>query len=225
MEPADETTIRQAIPSRSMGSSIRSRIAPSGDCFPGYLWWNGYIPANRINSVDANGKPNGIMGVPDNYKPANAPLIPWGQTALPANAPADTDVSDFWDTNTVWMPAEQRDRSTGGVQRQLEPVEEPVRNCSVDVGPGCIRAKVHPFQRASDSSVSAWTFSTCSTTRITNRPAETAFFPCGIRAAMRGRHSWAPDFSGNGNAIHDLAAAHQDVEVLCLHCVKFKSRW
>ena len=25
----------------------------SGACFPGYLWWNGYIPANRINSVDA----------------------------------------------------------------------------------------------------------------------------------------------------------------------------
>jgi hypothetical protein len=76
----------------------------SGDCFPGYLYWNSYIPANRINTRDANGKPNGIMGVPDNYKPANAPLIPWGQTARPANAPANTDVSDFWDTNTVWMP-------------------------------------------------------------------------------------------------------------------------
>ena len=39
----------------------------SGACFPGYLWWNGYIPANRINSVDANGKPNGVMGVPVTY--------------------------------------------------------------------------------------------------------------------------------------------------------------
>ena len=76
----------------------------SGDCFPGYLYWNSYIPANRINTRDANGKPNGIMGVPSNYKPANAPLIPWGQTALPANAPANTNVSAFWDTNTVWMP-------------------------------------------------------------------------------------------------------------------------
>jgi len=35
-----------------------------------YLWWNGYIPANKINSVDVNGKPNGIMGVPANYKPS-----------------------------------------------------------------------------------------------------------------------------------------------------------
>jgi hypothetical protein len=84
----------------------------SGTCFPGYLWWNGYIPSNRINSVDANGKPNGIMGVPSNYKPANAPLIPWGQTALPANAPAGTNVSGFWDTNSVWIPL-----NNGTVQR------------------------------------------------------------------------------------------------------------
>src|SRR6185369_14917389 len=73
---------------------------------------NGYIPANRINSVDASGKPNGIMGVPSNYKPANAPLIPYGQTALPANAPAGTNVSAFWDTNTVWIPL-----SNGTVQQ------------------------------------------------------------------------------------------------------------
>ena len=35
-----------------------------GTCIPGYLWWNGYIPANQINSKDANGKPNGYMGDP-----------------------------------------------------------------------------------------------------------------------------------------------------------------
>jgi hypothetical protein len=84
----------------------------SGACFPGYLWWNGYIPANRINSHDANGKPNGIMGVPDSYKPAGQPLIPWGSTARPANAPANTNVSQFWDTNTVWIPL-----NNGQVQR------------------------------------------------------------------------------------------------------------
>ena len=42
----------------------------SGICRPGYLMWNGYIPAHQINSYDKNGKPNGIMGVPANYKPA-----------------------------------------------------------------------------------------------------------------------------------------------------------
>jgi len=76
----------------------------AGICFPGYLWWNGYIPANRINSRDAQGRPNGIMGVPADYKPAVAPLIPYGTTALPPNAPANTNIASFWDSNTVWIP-------------------------------------------------------------------------------------------------------------------------
>jgi len=84
----------------------------SGTCYPGYLWWNGYIPSNQINSHDANGKPNGIMGVPANYKPAVTPLIPWGTTTLPANAPANTVVSTYWDTDTVWIPL-----NNGAVQR------------------------------------------------------------------------------------------------------------
>jgi len=84
----------------------------SGTCFPGYLYWNGYIPANRINSRDANGRPNGVMGVPENYKPAAQPLIPWGSTTLPANAPANTRLQDFWDTNSLWFPLDN-----GNVQR------------------------------------------------------------------------------------------------------------
>jgi hypothetical protein len=84
----------------------------SGTCFPGFLYWNGYIPANRINSRDAQGRPNGVMGVPDNYRPAGAPLIPWGSTTLPANAPANTQLSQFYDTNNVWVPL-----SNGQVQR------------------------------------------------------------------------------------------------------------
>jgi len=76
----------------------------SGTCFPGYLWWNGYIPANQINSKDAQGRPNGIMGVPANYKPAGQPLIPWGSTAIPANFPANANLQSYWDTNTVWIP-------------------------------------------------------------------------------------------------------------------------
>jgi hypothetical protein len=66
----------------------------SGVCYPGYLWWNGYIPSNLINSVDANGKPNGIMGVPADYKPAGQPLIPH-------NTPGYS--SSVQGTNTVWV--------------------------------------------------------------------------------------------------------------------------
>ncbi len=84
----------------------------SGACIPGYLWWNDYIPANQINSKDANGNPTGVMGVPADYKPALTPLIPWGSTTLPANAPANTSISANWDTNNVWIPL-----NNGTVQR------------------------------------------------------------------------------------------------------------
>ncbi len=70
----------------------------SGACWPGYLWWNGYIPANQINSVDASGKPNGVMGVPADYKPAGQPLLPWPK------APDRNDpMFQYYGTNTVWV--------------------------------------------------------------------------------------------------------------------------
>ena len=95
------------------GDKYRIEDCRSGVCFPGYLWWNGYIPANQINSVDRNGRPNGIMGVPENYKPAGQPLIPWGATSAP-NMPAGTNLSGFWDTNNVWVPL-----NNGTVQRVI----------------------------------------------------------------------------------------------------------
>lgn len=70
----------------------------SGRCQPGYLWWNGYIPPHQINSVDANGNPNGIMGVPADYKPAGQPLIPFPQNPNP-NDP----LKAFYGTNTTWV--------------------------------------------------------------------------------------------------------------------------
>jgi hypothetical protein len=71
----------------------------SGRCYPGYLWWNGYIPANQINSYDPKtGRPNGVMGVPDSYRPAAEPLHPW-----PKN-PSPTDpMYPYYGSNTVWI--------------------------------------------------------------------------------------------------------------------------
>jgi hypothetical protein len=64
------------------------------------LWWNGYIPANRINSVDPEtGQPNGVMGVPASYKPAAQPLNPW-----PANPDPNDPLYNFYGTNTVFVP-------------------------------------------------------------------------------------------------------------------------
>jgi hypothetical protein len=90
-------------------------------CVPGYLWWNGYIPANQINSKDANGNPNGYMGVPADYKPAVTPVTPWGSTTLPANAPANTSLSSIWDTNNVWVPLKNGTAQKVGYNNGLHP--------------------------------------------------------------------------------------------------------
>ena len=77
----------------------------SGACYPGYLWYNGYIPSNQINSVDANGKPNGYMGIPANYKPAVAAAVPYRQTALPPQCSRGHQRRVVLrNTNTVWVP-------------------------------------------------------------------------------------------------------------------------
>lgn len=93
----------------------------SGLCQPGYLWWNDYIPANQINSKDASGRPTGVMGVPSDYKPAVTPLIPWGSTTLPANAPANTSIAANWDTNNVWIPLANNTVQRLGYNNNLHP--------------------------------------------------------------------------------------------------------
>ena len=57
----------------------------SGVCYDGYLWYNGYISPNRINSYDAQGRPNGVMGVPAEYQPAHRPI----------NTSNDTNMEDI----------------------------------------------------------------------------------------------------------------------------------
>ncbi len=72
----------------------------SGRCIAGYLWYNGYIPAHRINSLDSSGRPNGVMGVPANYTPSSKPVIP-----TPANggSPSDPNFRDY-ESNIVYVP-------------------------------------------------------------------------------------------------------------------------
>lgn len=72
----------------------------SGTCLQGYLWYNTYIPAHRINSVDSSGRPNGVMGVPANYRPSSRPVIP-----TPADGGSRSDPNfPFYETNTVFVP-------------------------------------------------------------------------------------------------------------------------
>jgi hypothetical protein len=89
-----------------------------GACIPGYLWFNGYIPANRINSYDENGQPNGVMGVPDNYQPALNYII---------NAPKTPDQSDplyrYYDTNTVWVTMKDGSQQRTTFNNGLNPMQ------------------------------------------------------------------------------------------------------
>ncbi len=106
------------------GKKYKIQDCRSGVCYDGYLYYNGYIPPNRINSVDPRtGQPNGVMGVPDNYKPFQTFLIPWGTTTPPPNFPGGS-LEPFWDTNTVWVPLKN-----GTVQRvAYDPNLHPLQN-------------------------------------------------------------------------------------------------
>jgi hypothetical protein len=75
-----------------------AKTAADERCYAGYLYWNGYISQKLINAYNAYGIPDGIFGLPANYKPAVAPLDPWpvgGKTT-------DTNAADY-DTNYVYI--------------------------------------------------------------------------------------------------------------------------
>jgi hypothetical protein len=65
--------------------------------------YNGYIPAFQINSHDAKtGRPNGIEGVPADYKPAVAPINQYPANYASLNASIDP-LYGYYGTNTVFI--------------------------------------------------------------------------------------------------------------------------
>lgn len=79
----------------------------SGQCFPSYLYYNGYIPANRINV------PGGVMGVPSNYTPSSQPINP-----APASGTVDPN---FNDTNNVFVKLSNGTNQLVAVDNGLHP--------------------------------------------------------------------------------------------------------
>ena len=73
------------------GTQYKISDCRQGTCFPGYLYYNGYIPANRINVA------NGVSGIPQNYTPASPPINPIPASGVVANA-------NFNDNNNVLVP-------------------------------------------------------------------------------------------------------------------------
>jgi hypothetical protein len=90
-------------PVKYSGESIPIEDCRSGVCRPGFLAWNSYIPAHQINSKDAQGRPNGVMGVPSDYKPSHAPLWPFPANYPSLNTQNDPNYNNYG-TNWVWLP-------------------------------------------------------------------------------------------------------------------------
>jgi len=108
-------------PIKYNGKNVPIQDCRSGVCYGGWLLWNGYIPANRINSMDPRtGKPNGVMGVPNDYVPFATPLLP-----TPKDGGNSSDPNfPFYETNTVFVPLQN-----GTLQRTtLSGFVDPMQN-------------------------------------------------------------------------------------------------
>jgi hypothetical protein len=102
---------------QTYGRDVKIQDCRSGVCFDGWLYYNGYIPANRINSTAANGTPNGVMGVPSNYTPSSWPVFP-----TPANggSPSDPNFA-FYESNTVFIPLKNGTLQRTTINTNLHP--------------------------------------------------------------------------------------------------------
>jgi hypothetical protein len=109
------------------GTKYPIQNCSGGTCIPGYLAWNGYISAPLINRTDAAGNCTGICGIPSNYQPAELPLIPYGTTKVPANAPADINMSQYWDSNNVWIRLNNGNVVRTGYNDNYNPWQNQVR--------------------------------------------------------------------------------------------------
>lgn len=109
---------------KSYGTKYPVQDCTSGSCINGYLYWNGYISPAVRNATNSAGQCIGICGVPASYQPADQPLIPWGQTAPAPNMPAGTDISQYWDSNTAWIPL----NNGSTVETYFNPGMNPLQN-------------------------------------------------------------------------------------------------
>jgi len=73
-----------------------AKTAAEERCFPGYLYFNGYISERFIESRNVFGMRNGVFGLPADYHPAQKPVNPWPKGGQPGD-PGSAN----WDTNNV----------------------------------------------------------------------------------------------------------------------------
>jgi hypothetical protein len=85
-------------------------------CTDGYLWFNGYIPQQLINSTNAAGLRNGVYGLPENYKPAQKPITTSPFFGQPRST--DTTITNDYDTNVVYIPLSKVVNAAGQIVPQ-----------------------------------------------------------------------------------------------------------
>lgn len=90
------------------GTQYKISDCRQGTCFPGYLYYNGYIPANRRNV------PNGVTGLPDSYRPSITPVNPIPASGIVANA-------NFNDNNNVTVPLRNGQQQLVALDTGLHP--------------------------------------------------------------------------------------------------------
>jgi hypothetical protein len=83
----------------------------SGTCFRGYLYYNGYIPANLINTA------KGVLGVPASYQPSHQPIWP-----TPANPSASDPNFALYGTNIVFVPLKNGTQQRVAYDNGLNPL-------------------------------------------------------------------------------------------------------
>jgi hypothetical protein len=90
-------------------------------CVEGYLWFNGCSGQRFLDSRNAYGLRNGVFGLPENYKPAQQPLIPW-----PANRRAHRSQQRRLRHQRRLPPAPHRRRRSRQLRHRPPPLAQPV---------------------------------------------------------------------------------------------------
>ncbi len=101
---------------RVYGNKYPVQDCRSGTCYASYLYWNGYIPANQINTHNAAGQCNCVCGVPSIYQPADQPVWPFPATINPNDPNAK-----LYGTNDVYVPMQNGSQQLVGLDTGLNP--------------------------------------------------------------------------------------------------------
>ncbi len=99
-----------------------AKTAADERCYPGYLYFNGYISNRYIDSRNAYGMRNGVFGLPGDYHAAEYPINPWPKGGQTTDANAS-----LYDTNNVNMKLKDGSTAQVAVDTGLHPWRQQYR--------------------------------------------------------------------------------------------------